>query len=71
MQNRVLQAGREKLEQGEPIAAVIPGRVFRNEDLDARHEHTFYQFEGVYVNKGVHAGNLIATLKTFLQEYYG
>ena len=71
MQNRVLQAGKKNLENGRPIAAVIPGRVFRNEDLDARHEHTFYQLEGVYVDKGVHAGNLIATLKTFLQEYYG
>jgi phenylalanyl-tRNA synthetase alpha chain len=71
MQHRVLQDGREALAQGKPIAAVIPGRVFRNEDLDARHEHTFYQLEGVYVGKGVNAGNLIATLKTFLQEYYG
>ena len=71
MQNRVLVEHKEKLENGEPIAVVIPGRVFRNEDLDARHEHTFYQLEGVYVGKGVHAGNLIATLKTFLQAYYG
>lgn len=70
MQNRVLQMFRGNLEQGKPIAAVIPGRVFRNEDLDARHEHTFYQLEGVYVGKNVHAGHLIATLKTFLQEYY-
>ena len=70
MQNRVLQALKPQLEQGKPIAAVIPGRVFRNEDLDARHEHTFYQLEGVYVDKGVHAGHLMATLKTFLQEYY-
>lgn len=71
MQNRVLQKYKDDLEKGKPIAVVIPGRVFRNEDLDARHEHTFYQLEGVYVGKGVHAGNLIATLKTFLQEYYG
>lgn len=71
MQNRVLKQYISNLEEGEPIAAVIPGRVFRNEDLDARHEHTFYQLEGVYVGKGVHAGMLIATLKTFLQEYYG
>ena len=71
MQNRVLQALKPQLEQGRPIAAVIPGRVFRNEDLDARHEHTFYQLEGVYVDKGIHAGHLMATLKTFLQEYYG
>lgn len=71
MQHRVMQAGKAKLEAGQPIAAVIPGRVFRNEDLDARHEHTFYQLEGVFIGKGVHAGHLIATLKTFLQEYYG
>jgi len=71
MQNRVLRRFASNLEQGQPIAAVIPGRVFRNEDLDARHEHTFYQLEGIYVDKGIHAGNLIATLKTFLQEYYG
>jgi phenylalanyl-tRNA synthetase alpha chain len=71
MQNRVMAARKDKLEKGEPIAVVIPGRVFRNEDLDARHEHTFYQLEGVYVGKDVHAGMLIATLKTFLQEYYG
>lgn len=71
MQNRILQKHKADLEKGQPIAAVIPGRVFRNEDLDARHEHTFYQLEGVYVDKGVNAGHLIATLKTFLQEYYG
>jgi phenylalanyl-tRNA synthetase alpha chain len=65
MQNRVLRSGEP------PIRAVIPGRVFRNEDLDARHEHTFYQLEGVYVDKGINAGHLIATLKTFLEEYYG
>lgn len=71
MQNRVLKAGKLNLAEGKPIAAVIPGRVFRNEDLDARHEHTFYQLEGVYVDKGINAGHLIATLKAFLQEYYG
>lgn len=70
MQNRILRQGKKLLEKGQPIAYVIPGRVFRNEDLDARHEHTFYQLEGVYVDKGVHAGMLIATLKAFLQEYY-
>jgi len=70
MQNRVLKEGKEGLEKGQPIAAIIPGRVFRNEDLDARHEHTFYQLEGIYVDKGIHAGHLVATLKTFLEEYF-
>jgi phenylalanyl-tRNA synthetase alpha chain len=70
MQNRVLQKYKENLESGRPIAVVLPGRVYRNEDLDPRHEHTFYQFEGVYVDRGIHAGNLLATFKTFLSEYY-
>lgn len=71
MQNRVLKSYKQNLEEGRSISVVIPGRVFRNEDLDARHEHTFYQLEGVYVDKGINAGHLIATLKAFLEEYYG
>ena len=71
MQNRVLTKYRDNLEKGEAIAAIVPDRVFRNEDLDARHEHTFYQVEGVYVAHRVNVGNLIATLQEFLQEYYG
>ncbi len=71
MQNRILKKYIDNLSRGEPIAAIVPDRVFRNEDLDARHEHTFYQVEGIYVAKVVHAGMLIATLQEFLQEYYG
>ncbi len=70
MQNRVLSTYKANLEKGQPIAVIIPDRVYRNEDLDARHEHTFYQHEGIYVGKDVHAGQLMATLKTFLSEYY-
>ena len=71
MQNHVLKKYRGNLASGEAIAAIVPDRVFRNEDLDARHEHTFYQVEGVYVGEKVNVGNLIATLQEFLQEYYG
>lgn len=71
MQYRTLTKYRDRLAAGEAIAAIVPDRVFRNEDLDARHEHTFYQVEGIYVAKGVNVGNLIATLQTFLEEYYG
>ena len=71
MQHRVLKQYADNLAAGSPIAVLLPGRVFRNEDLDARHEHTFYQFEGVYVDKGIHAGNLMATFKTFLSAYFG
>lgn len=71
MQNRVLKKYKDNLATGQPIAVVIPGRVFRNEDVDVTHEHTFYQFEGVYVNKGTNVGNLVATLRAFLSEYFG
>ena len=71
MQNRVMRKYHDNLENNQPIAVIVPDRTFRNEDLDARHEHTFYQVEGVYVAKGVHAGMLIATLQAFLEEYYG
>ncbi len=70
MQNRMLKKYKANLEAGKPIAVLVPDRVFRNEDLDARHEHTFYQHEGIYVDKNIHVGNLLATLKTFLQTYY-
>ncbi len=71
MQNRLLKEYAPNLAQGEPIAVVIPGRVFRNEDVDARHEHTFYQLEGVYVGVNVTVGNLIATIQTWLSSYFG
>jgi len=58
------------LEAGQGIHVVIPGRVFRNEDLDARHEHTFYQLEGVYVDEGINAGHLVATIKAWLSTYF-
>lgn len=71
MQNRVMKKYKKQLESGEPIAAVIAGRTFRNEDLDARHEHTFHQVEGVYVDEGVQVGHLVGTFKTFLTDYFG
>lgn len=70
MQNRLLKQYKKNLAAGQPIAVVIPDRVFRNEDVDARHEHTFHQIEGLYVDKGIHAGNLVATIRAFLQDYY-
>jgi len=71
MQNRIMKELHANLENGEPIAATSIDRVFRNEDPDARHEHTFHQCEGIYVAKGVHVGMLVATLKTFLEDYFG
>ena len=71
MQNRALTAYRERLEAGGQIAVVIPGRVFRNEDVDPTHEHTFYQCEGVYVAEDANMGQLLGIFKNFFETYYG
>ncbi|HET6747132.1 MAG TPA: phenylalanine--tRNA ligase subunit alpha [Candidatus Saccharimonadales bacterium] len=71
MQNRILKDGKAKLEAGGQIAAVSYGRVFRNEDVDATHEHTFYQCEGVFVSRDASLGQMLGTLRSFFQTYYG
>jgi len=70
MQTRMLLHNKANLEHNQPIANIMYGRVFRNEDVDARHEHTFNQIEGFYVSRNVSIGNLVSTLKDFLQAYY-
>lgn len=71
MQNRILKAGKPDLEQGKAIASISYGRVFRNEDLDATHEHTFYQVEGVYVSRDASLSQMLAVLTSFFETYYG
>lgn len=71
MQHRILKEGKAKLEAGGHIAAVSYGRVFRNEDVDATHEHTFYQCEGVFVSKDATLGDMLGTLRSFFETYYG
>ena len=70
MQNRILKDGKAKLEAGGQIAAISYGRVFRNEDVDATHEHTFYQVEGVFVSETATLGQLTGSLRSFFSEYY-
>lgn len=71
MQNRVLKDGKAKLVAGGQIASISYGRVFRNEDVDPTHEHTFYQCEGVFVSRDATLGQMIGTLRAFFEEYYG
>lgn len=71
MQNRILKDGKKKLEAGGKIAAISYGRVFRNEDVDATHEHTFYQVEGVFVSDDATLGQMLGTLRSFFEVYYG
>ena len=60
--------GMERL--GPPLRMVAPGRVFRNESVDASHEHTFYQIEGMVVDREVSVAHLIYFMKTMLTEIF-
>lgn len=71
MQNRILRAGKDRLENGGQIAAISYGRVFRNEDVDATHEHTFHQCEGVFVSATASLSQMLGTLQAFFETYYG
>ncbi len=63
-QNRILK------KYAPPIRAIFPGRCFRNEDVDASHENTFFQLEGVIVDKDVSVGNLIYFMKEMLSKIF-
>ena len=54
-----------------PLRIVAPGRCFRYERIDATHEHTFYQMEGMMIDKNVTVGHLIYFMKTLLREIFG
>lgn len=55
---------------GPPLRMIAPGRVFRNEEVDASHEHTFYQLEGMMVDREVSVANLIYFMRTLLSSMF-
>lgn len=70
-QNAILRKYKKPLvENGIPIKAIFPGRCFRNEATDACHENTFFQMEGMMVDKDISISNLIYFMKTMLSEVF-
>lgn len=70
-QNAIYRKYRDSLvNDGVPIKAIFPGRCFRNEATDACHENTFFQMEGVMVDKNISISNLIYFMKTMLSEVF-
>ena len=55
---------------GAPVRAIFPGRCFRNESTDACHENTFFQLEGIMIDKDISISNLIYFMKTMLSEVF-
>lgn len=64
-QNRIMR------KYGAPLKAIFPGRCFRNEELDASHENTFFQLEGMMIDKNVSISNLIYFMKEMLRSVFG
>ncbi len=56
---------------GAPIKIIVPGRVYRNEEMDARHEATFWQVEGLVVDKGISISHLLGTMNYFIDRILG
>ena len=70
-QNSIYKKYKDDLiNKGIPIKAIFPGRCFRNEATDACHENTFFQMEGVMVDKNISISNLIFFMKTMLSEVF-
>ena len=70
-QNAIYKKYKDALiNDGLPIKAIFPGRCFRNEATDACHENTFFQMEGVMVDKNISISNLIYFMKTMLSEVF-
>lgn len=55
---------------GAPLRIIAPGRCFRNESIDASHENTFFQLEGMMVDKNVSIANLIYMMKLLLTKVF-
>lgn len=55
---------------GAPLRICAPGRTFRNEDLDANHENTFFQIEGMVIDEEVSIENLMYVMEELLKEIF-
>ncbi len=55
---------------GAPLRAIFPGRVFRCEATDVRHETTFYQLEGLMIDKDISIAHLVTAIKTMLKGIF-
>lgn len=55
---------------GPPIRVIAPGRCFRYEAIDASHENTFFQLEGLLIDKDISISHLIAFMKLLLREVF-
>ena len=56
---------------GAPLRVIVPGRTFRYEATDAGHDTTFYQVEGMLIDKDISLCHLKGIMKEFLTRLFG
>ncbi len=59
------------LKHGAPARFVYPGRVYRNETTDARHERAFFQYEALIVDKNISFSSGMVMIQTILEKVFG
>lgn len=57
--------------QKPPIRVIVPGKVYRSDDVDATHSPVFHQIEGLVVDEGITLGDLKGTFDLFVKQLYG
>jgi phenylalanyl-tRNA synthetase alpha chain len=62
---------RSMLTRRPPIYVVCPGRVYREDDLDATHTPVFHQVEGLAIDRHLSMGHLKGTLDHFARAMFG
>lgn len=55
---------------GAPLRAIFPGKCYRNEATDASHDNTFYQLEGIFIDKNVSISNLVSVMNNILSQIF-
>jgi phenylalanyl-tRNA synthetase alpha chain len=62
---------REMRKRGAPVKIIAPGRVYRNESVDATHQPVFHQVEALVVDRGISMADLKGTVETFFEALFG
>jgi phenylalanyl-tRNA synthetase alpha chain len=62
---------RELTKRGAPLKIIAPGRVYRNESVDATHQPVFHQVEALVVDRGISMADLKGTIEELYTELFG
>jgi phenylalanyl-tRNA synthetase alpha chain len=62
---------REMRKHGAPLRIIVPGRVYRKDEVDATHSPVFHQVEGLVIDRGISMADLKGTVSVFLEELFG